>query len=336
MKFAWSVLLILLLPQCFSIGIHHGVYHYYSYNEMVNLLNELKEKHGKIMEYYSIGKTYGGRDIMVIKISDNVSIDENEPEILFTAAHHGNEKPSYQFLLKFIQYLCNEYDKNVTIKHVVDNAEIFFIPMVNPDGVENNTRKNMEPNNCIGENIFFVMRGVNLNRNYDVGWDEWKPWYFTTTTATPYGDVLLSMLGYPPEYRGEKPFSENETKAIKNFVENRHIILAADFHTGAGKIIFYPYGYTNKKPKDEATFISIAENISAINGYAFSEAGKAATGMEMDWLYNKHGVYAIIIEISREIAPQEEYKMEEIVRENIPACMYLINRGIEFMESIPS
>jgi len=46
-----------------------------------------------------------------------------------------------------------------------------------------------------------------------------------------------------------------------------------------------------------------------------------------------HGVYAIIIEISREIAPQEEYKMEEIVRENIPACMYLINRANEFMKS---
>ena len=304
-------------------------FHYYSYSEMEKFLEDLKEKYGEIMDFYPIGITYGGRSIWVVKISDNVSIDENEAEVLFLAAHHGNEKPGYQFLLTFIESLCHNYSRNDSITYLINNAEIFIIPMVNPDGVENNTRKNMEPNNCMGENMFPVMRGVNLNRNYDAGWNEWKPWYFISTTSTPYGDLLLQFMGYPPEYRGKKPFSENESRAVKNFVEKRDFIIAVDYHTGAGKTIFYPFGYTDEEPPDIATFLSLAENISAINHYSFQEAGKAAVGMAMDWMYKSQGIYALIIEVSGEIAPEDEKKMKEIVEENTPVNIYLIKRAIE-------
>lgn len=325
-KLCIMVAIIFLLPH-FNAANNH-TFHYYSYDEMLQNLQKLKEKYPDIFTLHSLGKSYGGRDIFMVKISDNVSIDENEAEILFMAAHHGNEKPGYQFLLYFMEAICANYGKNESIAYLVNNAEIFIIPMVNPDGVENNTRKNMEPNGCLGENVFPVMKGVNLNRNYDAGWNEWKPWYFLSTTATPYGDLLLHLLGYPPEYRGEKPFSEKETKAIKEFVENRSFVIAIDFHTGAGEIIFYPFGYTDEKPKDITTFISIAENISRINNYSFREAGKAAIGMAIDWMYEKEDIYAFIIELSREVAPSEEEKVKEIFEKNLPVNYYLIDRAI--------
>jgi len=297
---------------------------------MEEFLHKMKESYPEIFDFYSIGTTYGRRNIYVAKISDNVSMDENEAEILYMAAHHGNEKLSYQFLFHFINAICANYSENESIAYLVNNAEIFVIPMINPDGVENNTRKNMKPNGCFGESVFPIMRGVNLNRNYDAGWNEWKPKYFLSTTSTPYGDLLLHIFGYPPEYRGEKPFSEKETRAIKNFVENRSIIIAIDYHTGAGKIIFYPFGYTDsKKPTNLAIFISLAENISAINGYEYAEAGRGVVGMAIDWMYEKHGIYALIIELCKEIAPKDDRIIKEIFAANLPASYYLIKRAIE-------
>ena len=320
---AISILFILSYP-----GMGKGNFHYYSYAEMENLLENLKGEYGDIMDFYSIGITYGGRNIWAVKISDNVSMDEDEVEVLFLAAHHGNEKLGYQFLLSFIKYLCENCEGN-DMGEVINNAEIFFIPMINPDGVENNTRKNMKPNNVMLENLFPIMRGVNLNRNYDAGWDEWKPWYFVTTTSTPYGDLLLQYMGYPPEYRGTKPFSESESRAVRDFVEERNFIMAADYHTGAGKIIFYPFGYTDEPASDEATFISIAENMSRINGCSFREAGVGVTGMAIDWMYGCKGIYALIVEISGDVAPQDERVVDEIIAENIPAAIYFVERAIQ-------
>ena len=327
-KILLLITVLLFLPHYYSTCEH--IFHYYSYEEMENFLENLHNKYADIMTFYSIGTTYGGRNIYAIKISDNVSIDENEAEILFMGGQHGNEKPGYQFLLYFLKTMCENYSKNESIAYMINNAEIFVIPMVNPDGVENNTRKNMEPNGCIGENLFPILKGVNLNRNYDAGWNEWKPLYFLSTTITPYGDLLLHILGYPPEYRGEKPFSEKETKAVKAFIENRSIIIAVDFHTGAGKVIFYPFGYTDEKqPEDIKTFLSIAQNISSINKYKYMEAGEGVIGMAIDWMYEKHGIYAIIIELCGSIAPTDENTIREIFTANLPALHYLIERAIE-------
>ncbi len=331
-KVLFLIIILLFLTPYFPSAKH--VFHYYSYKEMEDFLEEMHSKYPDIMTFYSIGTTYGGRNIYVAKISDNVSIDENEAEILFMGGQHGNEKPGYQFLLYFLKSICENYSRNESIKKMINNAEIFLIPMVNPDGVENNTRKNMEPNGCMGENLFPVLKGVNLNRNYDAGWNEWKPIYFLSTTATPYGDLLLHFLGYPPEYRGEKPFSEKETRAVKAFVDNRSITIAIDFHTGAGKIIFYPFGYTDKKkPADIKTFISIAENISSINGYAYKEAGEGVIGMAIDWMYEKHRIYAMIIELSKEVAPSDKIKLKKIFDANLPVTYYLIERAISMKQN---
>ncbi|MCD6481766.1 MAG: hypothetical protein J7L31_05800 [Thermoplasmata archaeon] len=325
----WVALATLILLILSHSGMGKGNFHYYSYEEMENLLENLKEEHAGIMDFYSIGVTYGKRDIWAVKISDNVSLDENEAEVLFLAAHHGNEKLGYQFILSFIEYLCKNYESNGSVADIINNAEIFFIPMVNPDGVENNTRKNMEPNNVMLEEIFPIIRGVNLNRNYDAGWNEWRPWDFVTTTSMPYGDLFLQILGYPPEYRGEGPFSENESRAVRDFVEERNFIMAADYHTGAGKVIFYPFGYTDEPARDEATFISIAENMSRINGCSFREAGIGVTGMAIDWMYESKGIYALIVEISGDVAPLDKEVVNEIIAENIPAAIYFVERAIE-------
>ncbi|MBN2066218.1 MAG: hypothetical protein JW771_05365, partial [Candidatus Thermoplasmatota archaeon] len=86
-------------------------YQYHSYQTMTDLLVQLYENHSDIMSLWSIGTTYEGRTIWMVKLSDHAERDEDEPGVLLMGAHHGNEKPSYESLLYFIQLVVEQYGK---------------------------------------------------------------------------------------------------------------------------------------------------------------------------------------------------------------------------------
>ena len=78
---------------------------------MTDLFHNLNGNHSDIMSLTSIGRTYEGRDIWMIKLSDNVDEDEDEPGVLLMGAHHGNEKPSFEVLIFLIQHMLENYGK---------------------------------------------------------------------------------------------------------------------------------------------------------------------------------------------------------------------------------
>ena len=78
-------------------------YEYYNYSLMTQLFHELLLNNSDIMSLSSLGKTHEGRDIWMVKLSDNVDIDEDEPGVLLMGAHHGDEKPSFEVLIFFIK-----------------------------------------------------------------------------------------------------------------------------------------------------------------------------------------------------------------------------------------
>jgi len=178
-------------------------YHYFTYQEMTDLLHDLEDQHSDIMKLESIGTTYEGRAIWMVKLSDNVDENEDESGVLLMGAHHGNEKPSFEAVIFFIQHMVHNYSKINTdddgdgqinedpidgidndldgqidedpsedrVREVIDNTQIFCIPMVNPDGVEADTRKNCAPNyGPYGQSDEITSYGVDLNRNYGFRW----------------------------------------------------------------------------------------------------------------------------------------------------------------------
>ena len=82
----------------------------------------------------NIGTTGEGRPIYAIRISDNPNTDEPEPAILFTAMHHAREPMSPHILVYTMQELAAHYGTDSVITNLVNEREIWFIPMVNPDG----------------------------------------------------------------------------------------------------------------------------------------------------------------------------------------------------------
>ena len=91
-----------------------------------------------------MGQTFEGRDIWAIKISNNPNLDENEPEVLFTGMHHSREPMSFMNLYYYIYWLLENYEINDEARNIIDNRELWFVPIVNPDGYEYN--RSIAPN----------------------------------------------------------------------------------------------------------------------------------------------------------------------------------------------
>ncbi|HEY6626133.1 MAG TPA: M14 family zinc carboxypeptidase, partial [Ignavibacteriaceae bacterium] len=192
------------------------------------------------------------------KISDNPDIDENEPEVLYTALHHAREPESMMQMIYFMYYLLENYYSDPSVQYLVNNRELFFIPVVNPDGYEYNRttypsgggmwRKNRRNN---GSSF-----GVDLNRNYG----PYAYWNAPNggSSTTPSSDT----------YRGTAPFSEPETNNIKNLLASRKIKNALNYHT-YGNYLIFPYGALPNETPDSLTFREYASDMTVYNNYTY-------------------------------------------------------------------
>jgi carboxypeptidase T len=338
MVFSMLLTIPIILPTtALNIENTNLVYEYYNYQKMTELLQNLQSQNSDIMKLESYGKTYEGREIWLVKISDNVNLDEKEPGVLFMGAHHGNEKPSYEALLFFIKYVLDNYTKENRVRNVVDNTQIFVIPMVNPDGVEYslNTeewRKNREPNYDDSGNI--ISFGVDLNRNYDFKWD------FLKIFPSLYGGRWIAS----PDsfgYRGEAPFSENETTAVKNFVEQHLINISLSYHT-YGEFITYPWTDNSGRTPDEELFVSVGEGICSINNYELYGTRNTmiprpggTLGTSENWLYGTQGILSFTIEICNTRTPTNPATVYQYCSTHVKVNLYVCERAADIMNDGP-
>jgi carboxypeptidase T len=304
-------------------------YHYHTYQEMTDELHALQANYSNIMSLTSLGKTYEGRDLWLVKLSDDVEKNESEPGVLFMGAHHGNEKPGYEVCLFFIRYMVEHYENDSVpeVRHAINMTQIFVIPMVNPDGVEADTRKNCAPNHGpFGYSKTITSYGVNLNRNYG------DPWFLAYLLPVQYGlPFILPDSSF--NYRGPYPFSENETKAVKNFAQTHNISISISYHT-YGEFIVYPWMHTSKPTPDEPLFISVGENISKINNYELDRGTTyliprygGTLGSSENWLYRERGVLAYTIELCKERVPSDPQTVYNVCLTQTNVHLYLCERA---------
>jgi murein tripeptide amidase MpaA len=328
-------------------------YEYYNYQDMTDLFYNLEETYPEIMSYASLGETYEERNVWMVKLSDNVEVNEDEPGVLLMGAHHGNEKPSYESLIFFIKHMVENYGKENTdddgdgalnediidgvdndgdslvdedpsedrVREVIDNTEIFVIPMVNPDGVEANTRKNRAPKEGQANNI-----GVDLNRNYAFKWELYNIF------PGIYNDAWTSN----PEswnYRGGYPFSEKESSAVKDFVESEDIKISLSYHS-YGEFIVYPWTHTSQITPHENQFISIGDGISSINGYYFYKGRGTILpwpggiiGTSENWLYGVQDILSFTIELCKTRAPTNPVVVHEYCVTHVGVNLYICERA---------
>ncbi|MEU7870413.1 M14 family zinc carboxypeptidase [Dactylosporangium sp. NPDC049140] len=270
---------------------------YHNYAEMTAELNQAVTDHPAILRKTSLGTSYEGRDIPVIKISDNVATDENEPEVLYTAHQHAREHLTVEMALYLIKQLTDNYGTDARITGLVDSREIWIVPDMNPDGGEydiatgsyRSWRKNRQPNSGSG-NI-----GTDLNRNWGYNWGCCGGSSGTTSSET---------------YRGPSAFSAPETQRVRDFVLGRRvggvqqIKTHIDFHT-YGKLVLWPFGYTTANTAtgldadQEATFRTLGVQMAGTNGYTPEQASDLyiTDGSIDDWLWADQGVWSYTFEM---------------------------------------
>jgi len=153
----------------------------------------------------TIGLSFESRDIYMIRMTSS-SGPPAKPEILFTSLTHAREPGGNSAVIDFAVWLADEYGSDTMATFILDNAQIMFVPIVNPDGY----LENMPGGGMQRKNMNFTVpvpsSGIDLNRNYSYMWG--------------CDDVGSSPDPYAYNYRGSEPFSEPETQVMRDFHNN--------------------------------------------------------------------------------------------------------------------
>lgn len=263
---------------------------YHTYAEMTTELHLLASTHPSLVKLDTIGVSIENRIIWGLKISDNVAIYEpDEPEVLYVGNHHARELISVEIPMDLIYYLLENYISDARIRNIVDNRQIWIIPMLNPDGhvyvekTDLNWRKNRRDN---GDGTF----GVDLNRNYDFMWG------FDNIGSSPNTSAY--------NYRGSAPFSEPEIDAIRNFIEDHSFSVCFAYHA-YGSHYIYPWNYINDITPDHNVFENMAVRFSALNNYdhgnSLGTINYLMNGEATDWMYGENVTKPLIFALTVEV-----------------------------------
>ncbi|QPL93355.1 zinc carboxypeptidase [Streptomyces clavuligerus] len=270
---------------------------YHNYAEMTSVINQRIAQYPNIMSKRVIGRSHEGREIIAVKISDNVAADENEPEVLFTHHQHAREHLTVEMALYLIRELGEDYGTDARVTNAVDSREIWIIPDINPDGGEydiatgsyRSWRKNRQPNTGSS----FV--GTDLNRNWNYRW----------------GCCGGSSGSFSSEtYRGRAAESAPEVKVVADFVRSRvvggqqQIKTGIDFHTYS-ELVLWPFGWTTADTApgmtqdDRNAFAAVGQKMAASNGYTPEQSSDLyiTDGSIDDWLWGNQRIFGYTFEM---------------------------------------
>jgi carboxypeptidase D len=273
---------------------------YHTHEEVVFFLDSVTTANPNICRLDTLGYSFEDRIIMGIRISDNPGVEEDEPEVRIMGAHHGDEKISVELPLYMIDLLTTGYGDDDLVTRLVNSTEIFIIPMVNPDGVTHNSRRNS--------------RNQDINRDY----------------LCPEGDYC------PAGANNQNSFSEQETQAVRlDALANRYT-LSLTMHAGATNINavwnyddgLHHSGQYHPTPDDDLVmFLSYGyaernytPGFYVTNGCDWYSTHGDANDFSYGWLSDIDWT----IEISQVKTPPEN-QIEDFWIENVDAMLYIID-----------
>lgn len=230
-----------------------------------------------------------------------LTLGEGEKQIYYIGTHHGAERITSAVLMKFVFELCKLVKDGLSafgmdFNYVLQTRTIRIIPMLNPDGAEISA-KGLKNDSLWYSRLVSMnggsrdftrwqanARGVDLNHNYDAGFEEYKK----------IEPTLGITGGCATRYSGERPESEEETSALCGFLRFNPPTALLTLHT-QGREIYYTSG--NMCPPESKT---VAAYLSWLTGYKRAvPSGAAAYGGLTDYCIQKLGIPAFTIECGK-------------------------------------
>lgn len=268
----------------------------YSYNQMVKDIDEIVAMYPDLATKKVIGKSVDGRNIYAVKLG------KGSTEILINGSHHAREYLTTNIVMEMLDHYAQGYVKNskidgYAVRSILDKTSIWFVPMVNPDGVtlvqqgHKSAKNSSQVLKINGGNTDFSawkanVRGVDLNRQYPAGWNN-----------------IVSNPGKPApqNYKGPKPLSEPESKAMYDFTNTRNFKTSVSYHS-SGEILYWHFKQGAERTKRDR---EIAEMIKSKTGYALvTPKSNPSGGGFTDWFISSHLKPAFTPEISPYVGPR--------------------------------
>ncbi|MBD3348014.1 MAG: T9SS type A sorting domain-containing protein [Candidatus Eisenbacteria bacterium] len=299
---------------------------YHTYDEVHTEILALEANYPSIVRVDTLGvSSEDGMDIWGVKLSDNVDTDEDEPVVFYNGIHHAEEVMGLEVIMWMLDELTTNYGVNDTMTAWVDDFELYFIPLLNPEGhavvtadVDTTWRKNKRDNNENGE-FDLDYDGVDFNHNYDFNW-------------------ALGGSDNPPSdyYRGPAPFSENGTQIVRDFCLEHKPLFALNYHSprsSDGDLVYYPwywmgYGFA----PDHYVIFDVASELCNRTldeadepyepVYGFADRGKAR-----NWQYGVVGSIGYTMEILSYLCIPGGHRVDGICERVSNGSYYLIERS---------
>ncbi len=208
------------------------------------------DEYSDICSLDTIGFSVDGRAMLVVKISNNVNMDEPEPEFFLTGQMHGDELVGYMLPLRMIDYLLSNYGSDNRVDNIINNMELWINPLSNPDGTYGNDE------NDVSGATRYNANGIDLNRNFPDFQDGQHP------DGNPTATENLAMI---------------------DFADQRNFVMSANSHSGA-ELLNYPWDTWEILPADNEWWIDVATTYAdqvhddAVSGYLTDQGNGVTNG----------------------------------------------------------
>lgn len=199
---------------------------YPTYDAYVSMMYQFATDYPSLCEIVDIGGTVEGRRLLYAKISSNVGIEEDEPEVMYTSSMHGDETAGYVLMLRLIDYFLTNYGTDPFVTRMVDSCEIWINPLANPDGTY------AGGNSSVYSATRYNGNGVDINRNFKDPED-----------------------GDHPDGNAWQP----ETIAMMEFSAEHSFVISANFH-GGSEVINYPWDTWSRLCADNDWWVMVSRD----------------------------------------------------------------------------
>ena len=295
--------------------------------QVATLLKALRKRHKDDALLKVLGKTHQGRPLYALGVGKAIRKNPHRPAMLVIGAHHGNEPLSVLFVLDAAQRLLEgAASGDVQASRWLEKLNIWFVPLVNPDGLDTfllrerfGGRKNGRNRHPLTDEN--MRNGVDLNRNYPFKWN-------TGTGRSSSGDPLSLY------YRGPEAGSEPETRAIMDLTLRERFVGMLTFHTGTVALLA-PYtidGVQNPDP-NEAWLVGdhlVKELPQHPQGKPWLVRRNlySVDGTDQDWHRFATGSVALLVEGAR-WSPRKERHRLKVIKAMRPLWARLFDRFLD-------
>jgi len=317
--------------------------YYYRYQQISDLLSQYQTQYPNLAKKVQIGTTETDHlPIWALKISNNVQTEEDEPAVLLVGQVHAEEILGIQISMSNIKEILersNQFPYNRWLQFMA----IWFIPTANPEGLsvvmdpaapDNSYRKNKKDANHDGifnfdPRVGYDDDGVDPNRNFGFNWIHGDAYHQSEGVTEPYD-----------YFRGEAPFSEAESRALRDFAYTYKPIYSIVWHSSrTGNLsekVYFPFNwYDLRQNPDYALSQSIGTGIantimkeSGTEAYGALPGTTSRKGAATEWFYKSIGCYQMLIECATRNLQPDSLIMADTVERCSNGVRWLLNRTL--------